>query len=98
MNTCTTLVQTGPDYRCFTCGAPAHGGHFWLPCNSPLDIYADHIFYLRTACACNHRVVRLGDAITPLEFVRLPDFWAQSAANMAAIEQALTVLRQAVEV
>jgi hypothetical protein len=97
MNTCTIPIQTGPDYRCFTCGAPAQGGHCWLPSNSPLDPYAVHIFYLRLPCGCNHRVARLGDAITPLEFVRLPDFWAQIAANTAAIESALSVLRQVVE-
>jgi hypothetical protein len=87
MNTCTIPVQFGPAsaYRCFTCGAPAAGGHFWLPCCSPLDNYADHIYYLRLPCACNHRVARLGDAITPLVLVRLPDFWARTAANCAAI-------------
>ena len=73
MHTCTPTapVQFGPDYRCFTCGAPATGGHFWLPCCSPLDNYADHIFYLRLPCACNHRVARLDDAITPLVLTRM---------------------------
>ena len=99
MNTCSMLIQTGPAsaYRCFVCGVTATGGHFWLPCGSPLDAYGEHIFYLRLPCRCNHRVARLGDAITPLEFVRLPDFWAQIAANTAAIERALVLLRQAVE-
>jgi hypothetical protein len=97
MNTCTIPIQTWPDYRCFTCGAPAQGGHFWLPCGSPLDAYAEHIFYLRLPCRCNHRVARLGSVITPLEFVRLPDFWVQIAANTAAIERALVLLRQVVE-
>lgn len=97
MNTCTIPVQTGPDYHCFQCGAPATGGHFWLPCGSPLDDWAEHIFYLRTRCRCCHRVARLGDAITPLAFVRLPDFLAQIATNVAAVEQALAVLRQAAE-
>ena len=99
MNTCTIPIQTGPAsaYRCFTCGAPARGGHYWLPCGSPLDAYAGHIFYLRLPCRCSHRVARLGEAITPLVFVRLPDFRARIAANTAAIEQALSVLRHAVE-
>ncbi len=97
MNTCTIPVQTGPNYRCFTCGAPANGGHYWVPCHSPLDLYSEHIFYLRLPCRPNHRVARLGDAITPLTFVILPDFWEKIAANTAAIEQALSVLRQAVK-
>ena len=95
MHTSTPPVQTGPDYRCFTCGVPANGGHYWLPCGSPLDVWAAHIFYLRLPCGCNHRVARLGDAITPLVFVLLPDFKTQIAANSAAIERALEVLRQA---
>jgi len=94
MHTCTTLIQTGPDYCCFTCGEPAVGGHYWLPCHSPLDAYAQHIFYLVLPCGCNPRTVRLGDAITPLTFARLPDFKAQIAANIAAIEQGLAVIRQ----
>jgi hypothetical protein len=98
MHTCTIPIQTGPAYRCFTCDVRATGGHFWLPCNSPLDAYSSHIYYLRLPCSCNHRVARLADAITPLEFVRLPDFWAQIASNTAAIEQALTTLSQAIEV
>ncbi len=98
MNTGTIPMQTGPVYVCFQCGAPASGGHYWLPCGSPLDEYAEHIYYLRLPCRCNHRVARLGDAITPLAFVHLPDFWAQIAANSAAIEQALAMLRQAAEV
>jgi hypothetical protein len=97
MNTCTIPIQTGPDYRCFTCGAQAKGGHFWLPCWSPLDAYGPHIFYLRLPCRCNHRVALLGDSITPLEFVILPDYWAQIAANTTAIEQALTLLYQAMK-
>ena len=97
MNTCTTPVQTGPDFRCFVCDAPAHGGHFWLTCGSPLDVYGEYIFYLRLPCRCNHRVARLGNLITPLEFVILPDFWEQIAANKALVEQALILLSQAVE-
>ncbi len=95
MNTCSTTVQLGPDFRCFDCGTPATGGQYWLPCRSPLDAYAQHIFYLRLPCGHNPRAVRLGDAITPLAFVRLPDFKAQIAANSAAIELGLTVLREA---
>jgi hypothetical protein len=94
MNTCSIPVQLGPDYSCFTCGAPATGGHYWLPCNSPLDAYSQHIYYLRAPCACCHRVARLGDASTALEFVRLPNFQAQIAANVDAIEKALDQLRQ----
>ena len=95
MHTCSIPIQLGPDYACFTCGAPASGGHYWLPCNSPLDAYSTNIFYLRLPCACCHRVARLGDAITPLEFVVLPDYRAQIAANIAAIERALDHTRQA---
>jgi hypothetical protein len=92
MNTCIIPVQTGPDFRCFSCGAPAHGGHFWLPCGSPLDLYAEYIYYLRCPCGHHHRVARLGNLITPLEFVILDDFWEQIAANKAAIEHALVLL------
>ncbi len=95
MNTCTSPIQLWPDYRCFTCGEPAVGGHYWLPCRSPLDAYAQHIFYLALPCGHNPRVVRLGDAITPIAFVRLTDFQAQILANVNAIEQGLTVLREA---
>ena len=87
-------VQVGPDYHCFTCGEPAMGGHYWLPCNSPLDAYAQHIFYLALPCGHNPRTVRLGDALTPVAFVRLPSFQAQIVANLTAIEERLNHLQR----
>ena len=60
-----------------------------------MDAYAQFIFYLALPCGHNPRVVRLGDAITPLTFVRLVDFQAQILANVTAIEEGLTVLREA---
>ena len=87
-------VQVGPDYRCFTCGEPAMGGHFWLPCRSPLDAYAQHIFYLALPCGHNPRTVRLGDVLTAVAFVRLPIFEAQILANVSAIEQRLAHLQR----
>ena len=89
-------VQTGPVYQCPVCGQPALGLVPWpvnptRPCR--LDDFADHIWYLHRTCGCRTqgRVARLGDCITPLEFVydhRLP-FEQRVEANVRALQVAL---------
>ncbi len=60
-------VQIGEPFRCWECGLPDQGGRFLIINNSPLEAFADHIYYMRLACEHNPRCVRLGDAITPLQ-------------------------------
>jgi hypothetical protein len=91
-------VQIGPDYHCFVCGEPATGGHFWLPCNSPLDLYARNIYYLRLPCGHVGRCVRVGQCVTPLEFVELPrDFRQQIELNIAAIQRGIQAIGESVD-
>lgn len=91
-------IQAGPAYHCFRCGAPAHGLQPWLPCGSPLDAWADHIAYLKLACACQKasRVARLDGWITPLAFHQdldaFPSWAAFVDANVQAVRQAVASL------
>ncbi len=91
-------IQPGPAYHCFQCGAPARGLHAWLPCGSPLDVWADHIAYLKLACACPKasRVARLDEWITPLAFHQdldaFPTWAAFVEANVRAVRQTLAGL------
>jgi hypothetical protein len=66
MNENTVPVQTGPVYHCFACSGPATLFQNFRPCGSLLDQWSNHIWYLKLACKCNPRVLRLGDCITPL--------------------------------
>ena len=59
-------VQIGEPFRCWECGSPDQGGMFLIIDHSPLEAYADHVYYMRLACGHNPRCVRLGDAIAPL--------------------------------
>jgi len=59
-------VQIGEPFRCWECGSPDQGGMFLIIDHSPLEAYADHVYYMRLACGHNNRCVRLGDAISPL--------------------------------
>jgi len=80
-------IQIGPEYRCFTCGAPAQRGDYWPPHgDSPLDALARHIYYLDLPCDHSGRCARLGDAITPLTF-------AASRPGMTGAEHEARILR-----
>ncbi len=59
-------VQIGEPFRCWECGSPDQGGMFLIIDHSPLEAYADHVYYMHLACGHNPRCVRLGDAIAPL--------------------------------
>jgi hypothetical protein len=61
-----TPVQIGEPFHCWECGSPDQGGMFLIIDHSPLEAYADHIYYMRLSCGHNPRCVRLGDAIAPL--------------------------------
>jgi len=61
-----TPVQVGEPFHCWECGSPDQGGMFLIIDHSPLEAYADHIYYMRLTCRHNNRCVRLGDAVAPL--------------------------------
>lgn len=86
-----TPVQTGEPFRCWECGSPDQGGMFLIIDHSPLEAYADHVYYMRLACGHNPRCVRLGDAIAPLRPLdRSID------ENLASVREGLAHLAQAV--
>lgn len=60
-------VQIGEPFRCWECGSPDQGGMFLITDHSPLEAYADHVYYMRLACGHNPRCIRLGNAIAPLQ-------------------------------
>ena len=59
-------VQIGEPFHCWECGSIDQGGRYLVIDHSPLEAYADYIYYMRLACGHNPRCVRLNDAITPL--------------------------------
>ncbi len=63
----STPLQIGEPFRCWECGSLDQGGTFLIIDHSPLEAYADHVYYMRLACGHNPRCVRLGDAIAPLQ-------------------------------
>jgi hypothetical protein len=82
----TPNVQYIPTHTCPECGAEAitnaRGDWFtpWMILGSgscALDKWQDHIAYVKFNCDCHKygsmRVARLGDAITPLEFVSIEE-------------------------
>lgn len=86
-----TPVQIGEPYRCWECGSPDQGGMFLIIDHSPLEVYTNHIYYMRLACRHNNRCVRLGDAITPLRPLdRSID------ENLACVREGLARLAKAV--
>ncbi len=86
-----TPVQIGEPFHCWECGAPDQGGMFLIIDRSPLEVFADHIYYMRLACGHNPRCVRLGDAIAPLQALdRSMD------ENLATVREGLAHLAQAV--
>ncbi len=86
-----TPMQIGEPFRCWECGSPDQGGTFLIIDHSPLEVYADHIYYMRLACRHNPRCVRLGDAIAPLSPLdRSMD------ENLASVREGLSNLAKAV--
>ena len=86
-----TPVQIGEPFRCWECGSLDQGGMFLIIDHSPLEAYADHVYYMRLACGHNPRCVRLGDAIAPLQPLdRTID------ENLACVREGLACLAQAV--
>jgi len=84
-------VQIGEPFRCWECGSPDQGGMFLIIDHSPLEAYADHVYYMRLACGHNPRCVRLGDAIAPLRPLdRSID------ENLASVREGLANLAKAV--
>jgi len=86
-----TPVQIGEPFRCWECGSLDQGGMFLIIDHSPVQAYADHVYYMRLACGHNPRCVRLGDAIAPLQPLdRTID------ENLACVREGLASLAQAV--
>jgi hypothetical protein len=84
-------VQTGEPFRCWECGSLDQGGMFLIIDHSPLEAYADHVYYMRLACGHNPRCVRLGDAIAPL-----PPLDRSIDENLASVREGLERLAKAV--
>jgi hypothetical protein len=84
-------VQIGEPFHCWQCGSPDQGGRFLVIDHSPLEAYADYIYYMRLACGHNPRCVRLGDAITPLSPLN-----RSVNENLAMVCQGLAYLVKAV--
>ena len=86
-----TPVQIGEPFRCWECGSPDQGGMFLIIDHSPLEVYADHVYYMRLACGHNPRCVHLGDAIAPL-----PPLDRSIDENLACVREGLAHLAKAV--
>jgi hypothetical protein len=84
-------VQIGEPFRCWECGSPDQGGMFLIIDHSPLEAYADHVYYMRLACGHNPRCVRLGDAIAPLHPLD-----RSIEENLASVREGLVNLAKAV--
>jgi hypothetical protein len=59
-------LQIEEPFHCWECGALDQGGMYLIIDHSPLERYANHIYYMRLECGHNPRCVRLGDAVAPL--------------------------------
>lgn len=84
-------VQIGEPFRCWECESPDQGGMFLIIDHSPLEAYADHVYYMRLACGHNPRCVRLGDAIAPLRPLN-----RSIDENLACVRDGLAHLAKAV--
>ncbi len=84
-------VQIGEPFHCWECGSPDQGGMFLVINHSPLEAYADAIYYMRLACKHNSRCVRLGDAIAPLRPLD-----RSIEEDLASVREALAQLAKAV--
>jgi hypothetical protein len=80
-------VQIGEPFHCWGCGSLDQGGKFLMIDHSPLEAYAEYIYYMRLACGHNPRCVRLGDAITPL-----PPLNRSVAENLVMVCEGLAYL------
>jgi hypothetical protein len=60
-------IQFGEPFHCWECGSLDQGGIYLIINHSPLEVYTDHIYYMRLSCGHNNRCVRLGDAVVPLQ-------------------------------
>ena len=87
----TRLVQIGEPFHCWECGLPDQGGMFLIIEHSPLEAYADHIYYMRLACGHNPRCLRLGNAIAPLQPLDRP-----IEENLTCVREGLARLAKAV--
>ena len=77
--------------RCLGDAIDPQGGMFLIIDHSPLEAYADHVYYMRLTCGHNNRCVRLGDAIAPLQPLdRSID------ENLASVREGLAHLSKAV--
>jgi len=85
------LVQTGEPFHCWQCDATDQGGTFLITNHSPLEAYADHIYYMRLSCKHNNRCIRLGDVIAPL-----PPLDRTIEENLASIRKGLAYMARAV--
>jgi hypothetical protein len=86
-----TQVQIGEPFHCWECSAPDQGGMFLIIDHSPLEAYANHIYYMRLTCGHNNRCVRLGDAVAPLRPLDL-----SIGENLACVRDGLARLAKAV--
>ena len=94
-------VQFGPVYRCFACSVVIDGitpYHQWCPPPTTLDRYADHLAYLSLSHECKAkrhpgRVVRVGPAITPVDW---PD-GATTEERFEAIREGIARIHTALE-
>jgi hypothetical protein len=86
-----TPVQIGEPFHCWECGSLDQGGMFMIIDYSPLEAYADHVYYMRLACGHNPRCVRLGDAIAPLRPLD-----RSINENLACVRDGLAYLAKAV--
>ena len=84
-------VQIGEPFHCWICGSPDQGGMVLVINHSPLEAYADAIYYMRLACKHNSRCARLGDAIAPLRPLD-----RSIEENLACVRETLAQLAKAV--
>ncbi len=84
-------VQIGEPFHCWECGASDQGGTYLIIDHSPLEAFADHIYYMRLTCGHNPRCVRLGDAVAPLRPLdrSIPE-------NLAVVRESLDNLARSV--
>lgn len=80
-------VQIGEPFHCWECGSLDQGGRFLIIDHSPLEAYADYIYYMRLACSHNPRCVRLGDSI-----ILLPPLNRSIDENLAMVCKGLAYL------
>jgi hypothetical protein len=88
----STPIQIGEPFHCWECGTLDQGGMYLIIDHSPLEAYADHIYYMRLSCGHNNRCVRLGDAVVPLQPLN-----GYVAENLAHVREGLEELIRRVQ-